>query len=86
MQSTAVCFRRRVTLPILTAFISDIRYIFVSSKKNNKIMKNEIIYKNRTIIENTDGTFSAFYSNYSSYLVKTFKTLAAAKKQIDKWA
>jgi hypothetical protein len=55
-------------------------------KQNNKVMKNEIIYKNRTIIENTDGTFSAFYSNYSSHLVKTFKTLAAAKKQIDKWA
>jgi hypothetical protein len=48
-------------------------------------MKNEIIYKNRIIIENTDGTFSAFYSNYSSNLVKTFKTLSAAKNQIDKW-
>lgn len=49
-------------------------------------MKSEIIYKNRTIIENTDGTFSAYYSNYSSNLVKHFKTLQAAKKQIDKWA
>ena len=48
-------------------------------------MKNEIIYKNRTIIENTDGTFTAYYSNYSAYLTKDFKTLARAKKQIDKW-
>ena len=48
-------------------------------------MKNEIIYKNRTIIESTNGTFTAYYSNYSANLTKDFKTLAAAKKQIDKW-
>lgn len=48
-------------------------------------MKNEIIYKNRTIIENTNGTFTAFFSNYSSHLTKDFKTLNGAKKQIDKW-
>lgn len=48
-------------------------------------MKQEIIYNNKTIIENTDGTFTAFYSNYSSNLTKEFKTLKAAKKQIDKW-
>jgi hypothetical protein len=49
-------------------------------------MKNEIIYKNRTIIENTNGTFTAFFSNYSSHLTKTFKTLNKAKTQIDKWS
>ena len=48
-------------------------------------MKSEIIYKNRTIIENTNGTFTAYYSNYSSNLTKEFKTLNQAKKQIDKW-
>ena len=48
-------------------------------------MKNEIIYKNRTIIEATKGIFTAYYSNYSSHLTKDFKTLEAAKKQIDKW-
>jgi hypothetical protein len=48
-------------------------------------MKNEILYKKRTIIENTDNTFTSFYSNYSSNLTKTFKTLSGAKKQIDKW-
>jgi len=53
--------------------------------KKNKAMKNEIIYKNRTIIENTNGTFTAFFSNYSSHLTKEFKTLNGAKKQIDKW-
>jgi len=41
--------------------------------KKNKAMKNEIIYKNRTIIENTNGTFTAFFSNYSSHLTKEFK-------------
>lgn len=48
-------------------------------------MKTEIIYRNRTIIETTSGTFDAFYSNHSSNLVKCFKTLSAAKSQIDKW-
>ena len=48
-------------------------------------MKSEIIYKSRTIIEGTNGLFTAYYSNYSSNLTKNFKTLEAAKKQIDKW-
>lgn len=48
-------------------------------------MKNEITYNNRTILENTDGTFTAYYSNYSANLTKTFKTLEAAKNQIDNW-
>jgi hypothetical protein len=48
-------------------------------------MNNLITYKNRTIIENTDGTFTAFFSNYSARLTKTFKSLNNAKKQIDKW-
>jgi hypothetical protein len=48
-------------------------------------MKSETIYKNRTIIEGTDGLFTAYYSNYSANLTKSFKTLAAAKNQIDKW-
>lgn len=48
-------------------------------------MKNEITYNNRTILENTDGTFTAYYSNYSANLTKTFKSLESAKNQIDKW-
>lgn len=48
-------------------------------------MKNEIIYRNRTIIECTNGLFTAYYSNHSANLTKNFKTLEAAKKQIDKW-
>jgi hypothetical protein len=48
-------------------------------------MKQEIIYRDRTITENTDGTFTAYYSNYSANLTKEFKTLNGAKKQIDKW-
>lgn len=48
-------------------------------------MKNEITYKNRTILENTGGTFTAYYSNYSANLTKTFNSLEKAKKQIDKW-
>jgi hypothetical protein len=48
-------------------------------------MKSETIYKNRTIIENTNGKFTAYYSNYSANLTKEFKSLNAAKKQIDKW-
>lgn len=48
-------------------------------------MKNEIIYNNRTIIEGTNGFFTAYYSNFSSYLTKDFRTLKAAKKQVDKW-
>jgi len=48
-------------------------------------MKSETIYRNRTIIEGTNGLFTAYYSNYSSHLTKDFKTLDKAKKQIDKW-
>ena len=48
-------------------------------------MKREFIYRSRTIIEGTNGLFTAYYSNYSSNLTKDFKTLAGAKKQIDKW-
>lgn len=48
-------------------------------------MKNEFTYRNRTIIETTNGTFQAFYSNHSSHLTKSFKTLEKAKQQIDKW-
>lgn len=48
-------------------------------------MKIEIIYKERTIIEGTNGYFTAYYSNYSSSLTKDFKSLKNAKKQIDKW-
>lgn len=65
---------------------------FAESKKvvylyqqNGNTMKNEITYKNRTIIEGTNGLFTAYYSNYSSNLTKDFKTLDGAKKQIDKW-
>ena len=48
-------------------------------------MVQEIMYRNRTIIEGTNGLFTAYYSNYSSNLTKDFKSLEAAKKQIDKW-
>ena len=48
-------------------------------------MKNEFIYRNRTIIECTNGFFTAYYSNYSSNLTKDFKTIEKAKKQIDNW-
>jgi hypothetical protein len=48
-------------------------------------MKNEIIYKGKTILECTNGWFTAYYSNYSANLTKDFKTLSGAKKQIDKW-
>lgn len=46
-------------------------------------MKQEIIYNGKTIIENTDGTFTAYPSNYSAYSAKDFKTLKAAKKYLD---
>ena len=48
-------------------------------------MESEIIYRNRTIIEGTNGFFTAYFSNYSSYLTKDFKSLEKAKRQIDKW-
>lgn len=46
-------------------------------------MKNEIIYKGRTIIEGTNGYFTAYPSNHSAFTAKDFKTLAGAKKYID---
>ena len=52
---------------------------------NGKKMESEIIYRNRTIIEGTNGFFTAYFSNYSSRLTKDFKTLEKAKRQIDKW-
>lgn len=55
------------------------------NKQNEKKMKNEFTYRNRTILETTNGTFQAFYSNHSSNLTKHFKTLEKAKSQIDKW-
>lgn len=48
-------------------------------------MKNEFKYRNRTIIEGTNGFFTAYYSNHSANLTKNFKTLEKAKAQIDKW-
>jgi hypothetical protein len=48
-------------------------------------MKEETTYRNRTIIEGTNGLFTAYYSNYSSNLTKDFKTLKEAKAQIDNW-
>ena len=75
-------------------FIWQIEKVAVSlyQQKGNKtitnklrVMKSEIIYRNRTIIEGTNGVFTAYYSNYSSNLTKDFKTLEAAKNQIDKW-
>jgi DNA-binding cell septation regulator SpoVG len=46
-------------------------------------MKQEIIYKGKTIIEGTNGLFTAYPSNYSSFGAKDFKTLKAAKKYLD---
>jgi len=42
-------------------------------------------YNGKDILVNSDGTFTAYYSKYSANLVKNCKTLASAKKQIDKW-
>lgn len=47
-------------------------------------MKQEITYRERTIIEGTNGYFTAYPSNYSAYSAKDFKTLKAAKNYIDK--
>ena len=49
---------------------------------NHRFFKNVL---ESAIIESTNGIFTAYYSNYSSYLTKDFKTLIQAKKQIDKW-
>lgn len=48
-------------------------------------MLQEIIYNGKTIIEGTNGFFTAFPSNYSAYTAKDFKTLAGAKKYLDKF-
>ena len=60
-------------------------YLYIHLLSDNNNMKNEITYRNRTIIEGTNGLFTAYYSNYSSNLTKDFKTLDAAKNQIDNW-
>lgn len=49
------------------------------------IMKSEITYKGKQIIECTNGYFTAYPSNYSSNTAKSFKTLNGAKKHIDKY-
>ena len=46
-------------------------------------MKNEIEYKGMTIIEGTNGSFTAFPSKYSAHTAKDFKTLNGAKKYLD---
>lgn len=48
-------------------------------------MKKEIIYNGKTIIEGTNGYFTAYPSNYSSHSAKDFKRLNAAKKYIDNY-
>lgn len=50
---------------------------------NETTMKNEIIYKGRTIIEGTNGYFTAYPSNHSAFSAREFKTLVGAKKYID---
>jgi len=60
-------------------------YLHIKTNEKNTAMKNEFTYRNRQIIEGTNGLFTAYYSNYSSNLTKDFKTLREAKKQIDKW-
>jgi len=44
-----------------------------------------IEYEGKDILVNSDNTFTAYYSKYSANLVKDFKKLESAKKQIDKW-
>lgn len=46
-------------------------------------MKQEIIYNGKTIIEGTNGYFTAYPSSYSAFGAKDFKTLAGAKKYLD---
>jgi DNA-binding cell septation regulator SpoVG len=46
-------------------------------------MKKEIIYNGKTIIEGTNGYFTAFPSNHSAHTAKDFKTLSGAKKYLD---
>jgi len=47
-------------------------------------MKKEINYKGKSIIEGTNGLFTAYPSKWSSLSAKDFKTLAGAKRYIDK--
>lgn len=72
-------------MQIIYFFYCTLNKYVISLSKQITIMKNEIIYKNRTIIEGTNGLFTAYYSNYSSNLTKDFKTLELAKNQIDNW-
>ncbi len=48
-------------------------------------MKNEITYNGKTIIEGTNGLFTAYPSNHSAFTAKDFKTLAGAKRYLDKF-
>lgn len=48
------------------------------------IMKKEIIYKGKTIIESTNGYFTAYPSKYSAHTAKDFKSLNGAKKYLDR--
>lgn len=45
-------------------------------------MKNEIKYLGRTIIEGTNGLFTAYPSNHNSYSARSFKTIGGAKTYI----
>ena len=47
-------------------------------------MKREIKYNGKTIIEGTNGYFTAYPSEYSAHTAKDFKTLSGAQKYIDK--
>lgn len=49
-------------------------------------MKNEIEYKGMTIIEGTNGYFTAYPSKYSAHTAKDFKTLAGSMRYLDKFA
>lgn len=57
--------------------------MFNKKHLKRKVMKNEITYNGKTIIECTNGLFTAYPSKYSSFSAKTFKTLSGAKKYID---
>ncbi len=46
-------------------------------------MKQEINYKGMTIIEGTNGFFTAFPSKHSAFGAKDYKTLAGAKRYLD---
>jgi DNA-binding cell septation regulator SpoVG len=46
-------------------------------------MKNEIEYKGMTIIEGTNGLFTAYPSKHSAFTAREFKSLNGAKKYLD---